>query len=171
MLSNIREVQECKTVPRKNYIIDDFTQDMILLLPKSPKSFLHIMTLAVSEVFKFSEKEIHTAIERISSHLTEDVLNKYLANVARTPVVELSGRPAISPDVLRSLNDNDVHIAMILARHLYGDLSETKLEQRKLSEDALSSGNGKYVTHFVYQNYSVSVETSFPDCQSIICLI
>ncbi|EJO8074340.1 hypothetical protein NUM25_003844 [Salmonella enterica] len=171
MLSNIREVHKRKTVPRRNYIIDDFTQDMILLLPKSPKSFLHVMTLAVSEAFQFTENEIHAAIQKISTVVTEDVLSKQLENITRSPVVELTRRPNIDPDVLTSLNDNDVHIAMILARHLYGDLSETNSATRIESQNALTTGVGKYVTHFIYQAHSIRVETTLPECSSRICLV
>ncbi|EOR7867366.1 hypothetical protein FYL99_RS20045 [Escherichia coli] len=171
MLSNIREVRKCKTVTRKNYKIDDFTRDMILLLPKSPKSFVHILTMALSDVFQFTESEVHSSIDTMTKAITEDVLKAQLSNITSTPVVELSQRPEIKPEVLEFLNNNDVHIAMILARHLYGDLSETNNEQKKLSEAALESSSGSYVTHFKYQARSVSVETLFPECNSTICLI
>ena len=171
MLSNIREVRKCKTVTRKNYIIDDFTQDMILLLPKSPKSFVHILTMALSDVFQFTESEVHTSIDTIAKAVTEDVLKEHLNDVTSTPVVELSRRPEIKPEVLELMDNNDVHVAMILARHLFGDLSETNSEQKKLSEAALKSGRGSYVTYFKYQARSVCVETLFPECNSTICLV
>ncbi|EHK7649053.1 hypothetical protein IAH82_002920, partial [Escherichia coli] len=112
MLSNIREVRKCKTVTKKNYIIDDFTQDMILLLPKSPKSFVHILTMALSDVFQFTESEVHTSINTIAKAVTEDVLKAHLSDVTSTPVVELSRRPEIKSDVLDLMDNNDVHVAM-----------------------------------------------------------
>lgn len=171
MLSNILEVRKCKTITRKNYIIDDFTQDMILLLPKSPKSFVHILTMALSDVFQFTESEVHSSINYIAKEVTEDVLKAHLSNVTPTAVVELSKQPEIKPEVLELMNNNDVHVAMILARHLFGDLSETNREQKKLSETALKSGSGRYITHFNYQSRSVCVETLFPDRNSTVFLV
>lgn len=171
MISNIREVYQCKTVTKKNYIIDDFTNDMILLLPKSPKSFVHLLTMALSNAFKFTESEIHASINTIAQVVTEDALNKYLENVKPTPVIALSKRPEIKPEVLDILEHNEVRIAMILTRHLFGDLSETNSDQRKQSEATLISRQGNYITRFSYNNHSIVVETQLPDCGTTILLV
>ncbi|TGB52858.1 hypothetical protein CRT22_23920 [Escherichia sp. E5028] len=171
MNSNIREVNKCKTVTQKNYIIDDFTNDMILLLPKSPKSFVHILTMALSNVFKFTESEIHASINTIAQAVTQDALNKHLANVKPIPVIDISKRPDIKPEVLDILEHNEVRVAMILVRHLFGDFSETNSEQRKLSEATLISRQGNFITRFRYNNHSFVVQTRFPDCDSSISLI
>lgn len=171
MLTNIREVSNCKSVGKREYSIDDFTQDMILLLPKSPKSFIHILKMAFGRSFSFTEYEIHSSINEISVEVTAKVLEGYLANVNPIPVIALKSRPEIDTDVMEVLNDNDVHIAMLIARHLYGDFTETVDEHRELSERALRTGRGTYKTTFNYLSRSVCIETSLADFRSTVYLV
>lgn len=153
-----------RTIDRQNYITDQ----LVNILYSSPKAFVYILKLACSNAFNLSDQDVHCIINAVTKRVEPAELEQLLENVDDSALIELKQRPDISSDVMAHIEDDGFQLAVLLARHVYGDMSETSADTAMLNEVAIKSGSGIYATSFNMGDISVRVSTQLPLYKSVI---
>ncbi|EJL7720571.1 hypothetical protein ACNJ8R_004152 [Cronobacter sakazakii] len=171
MWNNATQDIEYKTVVPGYYTLGDFADELINILSRSPEAFVHLLRLSLSKRFGDSEADVHAMIGYIANAVGEDELKKQLATADLSIALPVTERPEVSPDVMRLIDPDGLRLAVILARHMYCDLSETNMQQKKTSEAVLRAGQGAFVTSFHIDGKVVQVTTQLPSARPYIELL
>ncbi|PXW50344.1 hypothetical protein DFO55_12415 [Grimontella sp. AG753] len=147
---------------------DRITSELVNILYSSPKSFVYLLKLAFGNAFGLTSTDVQRIIDGITSAVGPGDLQKYLVDIENVPEVEIKSRPVISANALKHLENDDFQLAALLARHQYGDMSETAAEQVDLSQAAVQCGYGVYITNYKLGNAHVMVSTRLPSYDTAI---
>ncbi|EPM9499465.1 hypothetical protein ACTT7V_003245 [Escherichia coli] len=153
-----------KTVERYNFI----TEELLTILDSSPKAFVYILKLACSNAFNLSEEDAFRIIDDLSERVPQSELELALGSIDNSTLIELKKRPEISTDVIQVLDEDGFQLAALLARHTYGDMSETSDDQALLNDIAVKTGSGTYVTSYKQGDFHIRVSTNLPSYQTIL---
>ncbi|MDM2765694.1 hypothetical protein [Citrobacter sp. Cpo150] len=158
-MNTATEYSHYKSGVANSYSIKDFASELIQVLPKSPKAFTYMLKLAFQNTFPFTEDDIHSLIDVIAENIPTDKLQQSLSDINCSEVVSITRPPLIATELNRCLDAYGIGIALLLARHKYGDLSDTNPDQVKLSHEAIYNGSGIFTTEYTTQGYQVKVTT------------
>lgn len=158
-MNTATEYSHYKSGVANSYSSKDFASELIQVLPRSPKAFTYMLKLAFQYTFPFTEDDIHTLIDDIAETIPTDKLQQLLSDVDCTEVVNITKPPLIATELNRCLDAYGIGIAFLLARHKYGDLSDTNPEQVINSQEALSEESGIFITEYTIQGFQVKVTT------------
>lgn len=155
-------------------IIDRYiyiTNALVNILSTSPKSFVYILKLAFGNAFKLTIEDANRIVDGITEKVNPDVLSQCLKNVDDEAVLTLRKRPVISRAAMACLDDDGFELAVLLARHSYGDMNGTSNEQRVRSDAAIKNGRGDYVTCYILGDVNIKVTTKLPSYDSEIDIV
>ena len=153
-----------RTIDRQNYITDH----LVNILYSSPKAFVYILKLACSDAFNLTENDVHRIINNVTKRVEPAELELLLQNVDDSATIELKHRPEVSSEVMALIEDDGFQLAVLLARHVYGDMSETNRDTALRNEVTVKTGAGIYATSFNIGDNCVLVTTQLPSYQSAI---
>lgn len=152
------------TIDRQDYITDQ----LVNILYSSPKAFVYILKLACSNAFNLSDKDVHCIINDVTERVEAAELKLLLDNVDDSAMIELKHRPEVSSEVMDLIEDDGFQLAVLLARHVYGDMSETNHDTILQNEDAVKIGSGIFATSFNLGDICVRVSTQLPSYKTAI---
>lgn len=153
-----------RTIDRQNYITDQ----LVNILYSSPKAFVYILKLACSNAFNLSDQDVHCIINDVTARVDPAELELLLGSIEDNALIELKHRPDVSSDVMAHIEDDGFQLAVLLARHVYGDMSETNRDTALRNEVTVKTGSGIYATSFNLGDVCVRVSTQLPSYKSAI---
>ncbi len=124
-MNTATEYGHYKSGVANSYSSREFANELKEILPKSPKAFTYMLKLAFQNTFPFTEDEIHSVIDDIAVSIPTTKLQELLGDTDAAETVNITKPPLIATELHSYLDVHGIGIAMLLARHKYGDLSET----------------------------------------------
>lgn len=170
-MNTATEYGHYKSGVANSYSSREFANELKEILPKSPKAFTYMLKLAFQNTFPFTEDEIHSVIDDIAVSIPTTKLQELLGDTDAAETVNITKPPLIATELHSYLDVYGIGIAMLLARHKYGDLSETDRNQAAESESVISKQTGIFITEYSMQGYVVKISTDLSLGAPIIELI
>lgn len=149
---------------RSNHIV----RELVNIFKTSPETFVYMLKLTLSNAFNLSENEGHKIIHETAREIGEETLRNVLKGIDGKKVMVLKYRPKISESALSTFSGDGFELAMVLARHSYGDMSETPSEQAAHSNRSIQDGCGIYSTTYKLGDVVIQVSTELPSYRTAI---
>ncbi|MCL6336328.1 hypothetical protein EXT65_21280 [Pectobacterium carotovorum subsp. carotovorum] len=159
MLNVTKESTNYTPIRTEHYSLENFAEELIRILPSSPESFAHLLVLALDDRLGLEESDVNSLMSYITEQVGENQLYKYLSRLDRTNALTLSQTPEIDEEVISLLDKDGMQLAIIMARHMYKDMTETSYDICAHSEKALYNGVGEFITTYNFQGELITVAT------------
>ncbi|WP_303745441.1 hypothetical protein [Enterobacter hormaechei] len=146
-------------ITHTGYTLGDFAEELIRILPKSPDAFTRLVSLVLNGRFGTEVEDAQSMIGYIAESVGEHALKEAFAAPGSTDVLTFSQTPVIDEEMMHLLDDAGMQLAILLTRHMYGDLSETDALTAATSKKAMLTRTGSFKTSYLVGDNLVTLST------------